>query len=46
MRVFFAYLAPLLVLLVFFAGLVAQFAVDAHHWMPSYWSPRSLLKKK
>jgi hypothetical protein len=46
MKVFLAYIAPLLLLLLFFAGLVAQVAMDAHHWMPRNWWPRSLGKKK
>jgi hypothetical protein len=45
MKVFLAYIAPLLLLLLFLAGLVAQLAVDAHHWMPRKWWPRSLFKK-
>ncbi|MGB2603621.1 MAG: hypothetical protein WBC78_08500 [Candidatus Sulfotelmatobacter sp.] len=46
MKVFLAYIAPFLVLLLFVAGWMAQVAVDAHHWMPRNWWPRSLLKKK
>ena len=44
-RVFFAYLAPSLLVLLFLVGIVAQIAVDAHHWMPRKWWPRSLRKK-
>ena len=36
----------LLLLLLFFAGLVAQVAMDAHHWMSCNKWPRSLVKKK
>jgi hypothetical protein len=46
MKVFMVYIAPLLILLLFLAGLLGQFAIDAHHWMPANWWPRSLLKKK
>jgi hypothetical protein len=46
MKVFFAYIAPLLLVLLFLAGLVAQIAVDAHHWMPRNWWPRSIPKIK
>jgi hypothetical protein len=46
MKVFLAYVAPFLLLLLFFAGLLAQIAVDAHHWMPRDWWPRPLFKKK
>jgi hypothetical protein len=46
MKVFVTYFAPLLVLLLFFAGVVAQVAVDAHHWMPHNWWTRSPFKKK
>jgi uncharacterized BrkB/YihY/UPF0761 family membrane protein len=45
MRIFFAYVAPFLLLLLFVAGVVAQIAVDAHHWMPRKWW-LSLLRKK
>jgi phage-related minor tail protein len=45
-KVFLAYIAPLLIVLLVLAGLVAQVAVDAHHWMPRNWWPRSLFKKK
>lgn len=46
MRVFLAYIAPLMVLLLFVAIVLAQFATDAHHWMPRNWWPGSLFKKR
>jgi hypothetical protein len=46
MRVFLTYIAPVLVVLLFLAIWAAQVAVDAHHWMPRNWWPRSLFKKK
>jgi hypothetical protein len=46
MHVFSVYIAPLLVLLLFLAGTVAQFVIDAHHWMPRNWWPRSLFSRR
>jgi hypothetical protein len=45
MKVFLAYVAPLPFVLLFLANLAAQVAVDAHHWMPRRWWPRSLFEK-
>jgi len=45
MKVFLTYIAPFLLLLLFLGGIVAQIAVDAHHWMPRKWWPRSFRKK-
>jgi hypothetical protein len=45
MKVFLAYIAPIILLLFFLAGILAQIAVDAHHWLPRNWWPSFLRKK-
>jgi hypothetical protein len=37
MRWFLAYLITILALLVSLIGMLAQVAVDAHHWAPGKW---------
>jgi hypothetical protein len=44
MKIFFAYVAPFLILLLLLAGMVAPIAMDGHHWMPRKWWLRSLRK--
>ena len=39
MRSVIAYVALGLAMLVMLGGLLAQIAVDAHHWMPRNWWP-------